>query len=78
MHLLVRASPLGPLDRVLGGAFGALRGAVVLLVVATVVGLTPVRHSAAWRASQGAVWLNDGLHAVRPLLPTELSRHLPA
>lgn len=78
VHVVVRASPLDALDRVFGAAFGALRGTVVLLAVATVVGLTPLRNSAAWRASQGAVWLNDGLHAVRPLLPAGLSRHLPA
>ena len=46
--------------------------------MATVVGLTPARHSAAWRASHGAVWLNEALQAVKPLLPTEISRHLPA
>lgn len=78
VRLLVRASPLSGLDRLFGAAFGGLRGLVVLFVVATVVSLTPARGSAAWRASRGAVWLNDALHAARPLLPPELSRHLPA
>ena len=73
----MRASPLNPLDRLFGAVFGVLRGVFVLLVAATVVGLTPARHSAAWRASKGAVWLNDGLQAARPLLPAEVSRHLP-
>ena len=77
LRLLVRASPLSVLDRLFGGAFGALRGVVVLLVVASVVGLTPARKSPAWRASQGAVWLNEGLLTVKPWLPAELSRHLP-
>jgi len=77
-RLIIRASPLSPIDRLFGAVFGALRGVVVLLVVATVVGLTPARRSAPWRASQGAVWLNEALQAVRPLLPAELSRHLPA
>ena len=77
IRLLVRASPLNALDRLFGAAFGVLRGVFVLLVAATVVGLTPARHSVAWQASKGALWLNDGLQAARPLLPAEVSRHLP-
>ena len=75
---LVRASPLNALDRLFGAAFGLLRGGFVLLVVATVVGLLPLRQSAAWRQSHGAVWLNVALHGLKPLLPAEVSRHLPA
>ena len=74
---LVRASPLNALDRLFGGAFGLLRGGLVLLVVTTVVGLLPLRQSAAWRQSHGAVWLNTALHGLKPLLPAEVSRHLP-
>ena len=74
---LVRASPLNALDRLFGGTFGLLRGGFVLLVVATVVGLLPLRQSAAWRQSHGAVWLNVVLHGLKPLLPVQVSRHLP-
>src|SRR5436305_12056059 len=54
---LVRATPLAPADRLLGAAFGLLRGVLVLLVVAAVIGYTPAARSADWRASSGAVWL---------------------
>jgi len=78
LRLLVRATPLNLPDRVLGAAFGAVRALVVLLAVATVVGLTPMAGSLAWRRSLGAAWLNVALHGIKPLLPNELSRHLPA
>ena len=78
LRLLLRATPLSPLDRVFGAGFGLLRGLVVLLVVATVVALTPLEKTRAWRQSIGAVWLNVALQGLKPVLPNELSRHLPA
>jgi membrane protein required for colicin V production len=73
---LVAAVGLRPIDRVLGGAFGLLRGAVVLLAVTVVVGLTPLREQAGWKSSQVARMLGDGLHTLRPLLPEPVARHL--
>lgn len=73
VSLLVKATPLSAIDRLLGAAFGLLRGAVILLVLATVVGLTPWRSSPAWQASQGAVWLEAALHGLKPVLPPDLA-----
>lgn len=73
---LVAAVGLRPIDRVLGGVFGLLRGAVVLLAVAVTVGMTPLREHAGWRASQVARVLDGGVHALRPLLPPAVARHL--
>ena len=75
--LLVKSSPLRPFDRVLGAGFGLLRGVVVLLVITTVVSLTPWARSPAWQSSQGAAWLNATLQAIAPVLPSDLARHLP-
>ena len=77
LRVLVRATPLNLPDRVLGAGFGAARGAVVLLAVATAVGLTPLAASPAWQRSQGAAWLNVALQGIKPLLPAELSQQLP-
>ena len=41
LRLLVNATPLRGADRVLGAAFGLLRGVLLLMVLATVVALTP-------------------------------------
>ncbi len=78
LRLVIHATPLQLIDRVLGGGFGLLRGAVLLLAVATVVSLTPVARSPHWQASQGAILLTGSLQALRPLLPDSLAQHLPA
>ena len=74
VRLLIHATPLSVADRLLGGGFGALRGAVLLLAVATVVALTPASQSAGWRTSQGARWLGQALASLKPLLPEPVAR----
>ena len=64
-------------DRVLGAGFGALRGVIVLLVIATVVALTPAARAPAWRTSHGAAWLAVMLQELKPVLPNEVAQHLP-
>lgn len=76
LRLLVRATPLSLVDRVLGAGFGFLRGAVLLLAVAVVVGLTPWGQSSAWRQSRGAAILGGTLDTLHPLLPPQLSGFL--
>lgn len=78
LRLIVHATPLQLIDRVLGGGFGLLRGVVLMLAVATVVALTPAARSPHWQASQGAGLLAGLLQALKPLLPDSVARHLPA
>lgn len=78
LRMLVSATPLRGADRVLGAAFGLLRGVLLLLLLATVIALTPAATSPAWQGSQGAQWLSLALHGLKPLLPLEVARHLPA
>jgi membrane protein required for colicin V production len=78
IRMLIHATPLSVPDRLLGAGFGALRGGVLLLAVATVVGLTPAAQSTAWRQAQGARWLQASLNVLKPLLPEAAARHLPA
>lgn len=78
VRLLIHATPLTVIDRALGAGFGLLRGLVLLLVVATIVALTSARQSAGWTASRGAAWLNVALQGLKPVLPPEVARHLPA
>jgi len=75
---LISATPLSVVDRALGAGFGLLRGLVVLLVVTTLVMLTPVSRSESWQASQGATWLSTLLQGLKPVLPVDLGRHLTA
>lgn len=78
LRALIHATPLQAVDRVLGGGFGLLRGAVLLLAVATVVLLTPAQGAPAWRHSQGAAWLTAVLSGLKPVLPDAIAQHLPA
>ena len=78
MRMALHATPLSLPDRLLGGVFGALRGAVLLLAVASVLALTPAAQSSAWRRSHGAQWLGSTLQVLKPLLPEPVARWLQA
>lgn len=78
VRALLHATPLSGVDRLLGALFGVLRGGVLLLVVATLVALTPMKASAAWQQSQVARQLQSALQELKPLLPADVAKHLPA
>jgi membrane protein required for colicin V production len=78
VRLLLHATPLSAVDRLLGALFGLLRGAVLLLAVAYGVGLTPLAAAPAWKQSLGAGWLNAALRAAAPLLPVPTRPGVPA
>lgn len=74
---MVSAVGLGPIDRLLGSLFGLLRGVVILLAAAVLVGMTPMRESDAWQQAQGAKWLQQCLHLLKPVLPADFGKYLP-
>lgn len=49
---LIRAVGLGALDRTLGGLFGFVRGAVIVLIAVLLVGVTGFPREPAWRDAQ--------------------------
>lgn len=73
---MVAAVGLRPIDRVLGGVFGLLRGAVILLALALVVGMTSLQSHTLWQTSWVAQSLSQGLHTLKPLLPVSVARFL--
>lgn len=77
LRALIRATPLSAFDRLLGAGFGCVRGLLVLLVLATVVGISPWGQSTAWQHSQGATWLNVVLQELRPVFGTEIPPQKP-
>jgi membrane protein required for colicin V production len=78
VRTLIAATPLTVPDRVLGAAFGFARGLVLLIVLATVVALTPAAKSPWWQQSIGAQWLGVAIEGLRPLLPEPIARWLPS
>jgi membrane protein required for colicin V production len=73
---LVKSAGLGLEDRLLGGAFGLLRGLLVVMIVVLLAGLTSLPRQAVWR---NAV-LSDPLvmlaSQIKPWLPAELAQRI--
>ena len=72
-----KAIGVRPVDRLFGAVFGVLRGVLVLLVLAALVSLKPLRDEAWWRQSQSAPWLEMALMHLHPWLPDALGRQQP-
>ncbi len=75
---LVHAIGLRPVDRTLGAAFGVLRGVVLLLALAVVMDMTPLKSSPWWQASAGSQVLSGALKSLKPTLPEAFGKYLPA
>jgi membrane protein required for colicin V production len=73
---LVASVGLRPVDRVLGGAFGLLRGVVILLALALVVSVTQMQGAAWWGDSAVASVVSTALHELRPVLPEAVARYI--
>lgn len=64
-------------DRVLGALFGAIRGFVLLLLLVTLVSITPLVDYNGWQESQGRSWMEKTIQIIKPWLPPELVFRLP-
>src|SRR5688500_332079 len=51
---MVEAVGLRPVDRTLGAGFGLIRGAILLMALAAVINMTPLKGAAWWTESDGA------------------------
>lgn len=75
---LTTAVGLRPVDRALGAVFGSIRGVLLLLLATVLVGMTPMKTSPSWQASVGAGAAAAVLKGLKPMLPIELDKFLPA
>ena len=73
---LVEAVGLRPIDRVLGGVFGVLRGVILLLAATVVINMTALKTSDWWNGSSGAPLLSAALTGLKPLLPEQFAKYL--
>ena len=74
---LMSAVGLAPVDRVLGAAFGLVRGVIILLAATVVVAMTPLKSSGWWQESIGAAISSAALKGLKPVLPQEFGKYLP-
>lgn len=72
---LVQFVGLRPFDRTLGALFGALRGVLLLVLIALVFMLTSMRESQIWNTSVFAPHLVSAVSVLRPWMPQEMGRH---
>ena len=70
IRLVIHATPLNIVDRLLGSVFGLLRGLVIGLIVAALLPLTPWGQGRIWRDSAIAGLLDEALAELRPLWPS--------
>lgn len=78
LRALIHASPLSILDRLAGAGFGLVRAVLLGILLVVVVSMTPVVAMAPWQASQLVPHLHQLLQSLRPLLPVDLSKMIPA
>ena len=74
---LVEAMGLRPVDRTLGAAFGLVRGGVLVLALAVVVNLTPLKGAEWWTESKAADVSTAALRGLKPVLPEPFGQYLP-
>ena len=72
IRMLLHATPLAFADRLLGGGFGLLRGLLLALLAAVLIGFTPFKRHPAWTQSVARPILHGSLQLAAPLLPKSL------
>jgi membrane protein required for colicin V production len=72
---LVSSSGLAGTDRAIGGVFGLVRGAALVIILMLLASLTPMPQDPWWRNSQLIPHLEPYAIWVKNLLPTEVGQH---
>jgi membrane protein required for colicin V production len=66
---VLRGLGLGMADRVLGVAFGFLRGVLLVLLGVALAGMTPLPQTMVWREAASSAWFTGVVEWARPSLP---------
>ncbi len=74
---LIEQAGLRPVDRVLGGVFGLMRGVILLLALTVLVLMTPFKNQAWWREASGVRLSMEALRTLKPVLPQDVGQYLP-
>jgi len=73
---LIKALGLSLSDRILGVAFGVLRGVLICLVMVALGGLTVAPSKPWWQNASLAAPLETGVLAMKPWLPQDLAKRI--
>ena len=69
----VKAVGLAWTDRMMGSLFGLIRGAIIVIALAVVAGLTALPRTVAWRDALFTGSVETVVNGVKPLLPPSVS-----
>lgn len=76
LRQLVRVTGLGPVDRLLGGAFGAARGLAIVILLVILSGLTILPSQTWWRQARLSPILEETALSTRPWLPQFVAQRI--
>lgn len=76
IRMLVRSAGLSGIDRTLGLAVGAARGALLACVLVLLMGFTPMPRNGAWHGSKVVPALLPGAQWMRGWLPPAVARQV--
>jgi membrane protein required for colicin V production len=74
---IVRASGASVLDRLLGAVFGALRGLVIMAVLAVLGAMTPLTAQPEWQRAYSRSALEWSIQVLTPWMPSFVSSRIP-
>ncbi|MBU0655924.1 MAG: CvpA family protein [Gammaproteobacteria bacterium] len=78
-HLLstaVSSIGLGGVDHVLGGAFGVLRGGLIITLLVLLMGVTAYPKQGWWKDSSLMPWFESAANTVKDMIPQDFSNYL--
>lgn len=75
-NALVTGMGLGVLNRVLGGLFGLLRGALIIVVLTLLAAMTSLTAHREWKAAWFSDWSETGAHWLLPYLPSGMNERI--
>ncbi len=73
---LVRVAGLGIVDRMLGAAFGLVRGLAIVMLAVLLAGMTALPKQPAWRDAMLSAPLEALAGVIKVWLPDDLSKHI--
>lgn len=76
LSLLLKAVGLGPADRMLGAVFGVMRGALIVLAMVLVAGMTSLPKAPWWQEAMLSPPLETAVVAAKPWLPEEVGKRI--
>jgi membrane protein required for colicin V production len=74
---MIKSTGLSPADRGLGGLFGLLRGVLLLLVLVTIAGYTPLIQEPWWKNAMFSKQMVGVIQQLKQRMPEPIDQWLP-